>query len=65
VDSEARPNGIRPDRCLIPDLRGVALGQLAIQVAAGENEVTGVVSRIVESRESPSGVAVMMFNNSI
>jgi hypothetical protein len=65
VNSEARPDGTRSDRCLIPDLRGVALGQLASRAAAGEKEVTGVVSRIAESRESPSGVAVLMFNNSI
>jgi FXSXX-COOH protein len=65
VNSEARPDGTRSGGCLIPDLRGVALDQLASRAAAGEREVTGVVSRIAESRESPSGVAVMMFNNSI
>jgi FXSXX-COOH protein len=65
VDSETRPDGSRSDHCLIPDLRGVVLDQLASRAAAGEKEVTGVVSRIVESRGSPSGVAVMMFNNSI
>jgi FXSXX-COOH protein len=65
VDSQARPNGTRSDPCLIPDLRRVTLGQLASLAAAGEKEVTGVVSRILDSRESPSGVPAMMFNNSI
>ena len=50
---------------LIPDLRGVSLGQLARRAAAGEKDVTGVVSRIVDSRESPSAVSAMMFNSAI
>jgi hypothetical protein len=65
VDSEARPDGTRSDHCLIPDLRKVALSQLASQAAAGEKDVTGVVSRIVASRECPSSVPAMMFNNTI
>ncbi len=65
MNLEGRPNGTKSDRSLIPDLRGVSLGQLANRAAAGEKEVTGVVSRIAESRESPSGIAVLMFNNSI
>lgn len=65
MDSEARPRGTSSDRCLIPDLRGFTLGHLANQAAAGENEVTDVVSRIVVSRESPSGVLAMMFTSAI
>lgn len=53
------------DRCLIPDLRGRNLEQLARQAAEGEKSVTGVVSRIVDSRESPAGVPAMMFNSTI
>ena len=65
VDLDTRPDGARPDRCLIPDLRGTGLGQLAMQAAAGEKEVSDVVSRIVESRESPSGTPAMMFQSAI
>lgn len=65
MDSAARPNGTRSDQCLIPDLRGVTLEQLARRAADGEKDVAGVVSRIVESRESPSGVSAMMFNSAI
>jgi hypothetical protein len=65
VDSEAQHIGSGSDRCLIPDLRGITLAQLARQAATGEKDVTGVVSRIVDSRESPSGVPAMMFNSTI
>lgn len=65
MDSEARHTGSRPGRCLIPDLRGIGLAQLARQAADGEKDVTGVVSRIVASRESPSGIPAMMFNSTI
>lgn len=65
MDSEAQHIGSGSDRCLIPDLRGIALAQLARRAAAGEKDVTGVVSRIVDSRESPSGVPAMMFNSTI
>jgi hypothetical protein len=65
VDSEARPVSTPPNQCSIPDLRGVSLKQLAKQAADGEKDVTSVVSRIVESRESPSGVSAMMFNSTI
>ncbi len=65
MDSEARHIGIRSDRCLIPDLRGITLAQLARQAADGEKDVTGVVSRIVDSRESSSGVPAMMFHSTI
>lgn len=65
MDSEARPTSTRTDRGVIPDLRGIALGQLARRAADGEKEVTGVVSRILGSRESPSGVSAMMFNSTI
>jgi hypothetical protein len=65
VDSEARPIDTRSDRCLIPDLRGIELGQLASRVAGGEKDVTGVVTRIVDNWEHPSGVPAMMFNSTI
>lgn len=65
MDSEARPIGERPDRSLIPDLRSFTLSQLAGQAADGEKAVTGVVSRIVNSRENPSGVSAMMFQSAI
>jgi hypothetical protein len=65
VDSEARHTGKRSDRCLIPDLRGITLAQLARQAAEGEKDVTGVVSRIMDSRENSSGVPAMMFNSTI
>lgn len=65
MDSEDRLNSARSDQCLIPDLRGVSLERLARQAADGEKDVTGVVSRIKEMRESPSGVPAMMFNASI
>jgi hypothetical protein len=65
VDSEARPIDTRSDRCLIPDLRGIALGQLASRAADGEKDVTGVVSRMVGNWENPGDVRAMMFNSTI
>ena len=65
MDSAAQPSSTRSDRSLIPDLRGIALGQLARRAAAGEKDVTGVVSRIVDRGESSSGVPAMMFNSTI
>jgi hypothetical protein len=65
VDSQAGPIGSGADRSCIADLRGVTLGQLARRAADGEKDVTGVVSRIVNSRENPSGVPAMMFNSTI
>lgn len=65
MDSEAQHIGSGSVRCLIPDLRGIALAELARQAATGEKDVTGVVSRIVDSRESSSGVPAMMFNSTI
>jgi len=65
VDSQARPNGSGSDRSYIADLRGFTLGQLARRAADGEKDVTGVVSRIVASRENPAGVPAMMFNSTI
>ena len=50
---------------MIPDLRGIKLAQLAGQAAVGEKDVTDVVSRIVDSGESPAGVPAMMFNSTI
>lgn len=65
MDSVAQPGSTRSDQFVIPDLRGVALGQLARRAADGERDVTGVVSRIVDGRENPSGVSAMMFNSTI
>ena len=50
---------------LIPDLRAVPLAQLATQAADGTGVVTGVVSRIVQDPEGPSGIPAMMFNSAI
>ena len=65
MDSDARRNSTSSDRCLIPDLRRFTLEHLASRAAAGEKEVTDVVSRMVVSRESPSGVPAMMFTSAI
>ena len=65
MDSETRPFDARSDRCLIPDLRGVALEQLVSRVTSGEKDVTSVVSRIVGSWDNPCGVPAMMFNSTI
>jgi hypothetical protein len=65
VASETRPTSRRSAQSLIPDLRGITLGQLAMQAAGGERDVTGVVSRIVGSLEKPSDVPAMMFNSAI
>ena len=65
MDSMAPPNSSGSDRCLIPGLRGIALGQLARRAADGEKDVTGVVSRLLDSRENPSGVPAMMFNSTM
>lgn len=63
--SEAEASSSGSDRSLIPDLQGVSLTQLARLAADGEKDVTSVVSRIVNSRESPPGVPAMMFNSTI
>lgn len=63
MDAAAQSSSTVEDQSRIPDLRGIPLGQLARRAAAGEQEVTGVVSRIVDSRESPSAVSAMMFNS--
>jgi hypothetical protein len=65
VESEAQPIGSGSDRCLVPDLRSITLAQLARQVADGEKDVTGVVSRIIDSRKNTSSVPAMMFNSAI
>ena len=65
MDSAAQPTQNGPNRQLIPDLRGIALSQLARRAADGEEDVTSVISRIMDSRESPAGVPAMMFNSTI
>ena len=65
MGSEARPNGASSDQCVIPNLQDVTLEELAQRAADGDREVTAVVSRIRESKESPSGVPAMMFNSAI
>jgi len=65
MDSETRHIGTRSDECLIPDLRGIPLAQLARRAAVDERAVTDVVSRIVAGLERPSGVTAMMFNSTI
>lgn len=63
--SETRPTSRRSAQSVIPDLRGITLGQLAMQAADGGKDVTGVVSRIVGSLEKPSDVPAMNFNSAI
>lgn len=65
MDSAAQPIGDGSDRCLVPDLRGIALDQLARRAADGEKSVTDVITRLVDGRGSSSGVSAMMFNSSI
>ena len=65
MDSAAQSSSTVEGQSLIPDLRGISLGQLARRAVAGEKDVTGVVSRMVDSRESPSAVSAMMFNSTI
>jgi hypothetical protein len=65
VDSEARPIGGTPERNRIPDLRGRGLGELARRAAAGEKDVTEVLSRTVGSRKGISVVPAMKFNSSL
>jgi hypothetical protein len=65
VDSVAQPSDVKSDQSLIPDLRGIGLAQLAGRAAAGEKDVTGVVSRILDGQESSSRVQAMTFNSSI
>jgi hypothetical protein len=48
---------------MIPDLRGIALAQLARRAADGERDVTGVVARIMDSEESSSSVPALMFQS--
>jgi hypothetical protein len=50
---------------LIPDLRDITLSDLARKAGASEQDVTGLVQRILNGQESPSGVKAMMFNSSI
>lgn len=65
MDPEGRHSGSGEDQCLIPDLRGIALARLAKRVADGEEDVTSVVSRILDGQESSSSVPATMFNSSI
>jgi hypothetical protein len=65
VDSAAQSSATGAGQSLIPDLRGISLEQLAVRAAAGEKDVTGVVSRIVDSRLSPAAISAMKFNSTI
>jgi hypothetical protein len=65
VDSKAWPSRSGSDPCLIPDLTGIPLEQLAGRAAAGEIDVAKVVSRILDGRKSPSAISAMMFNSAI
>jgi hypothetical protein len=60
VASEAQPIDGYSAQSVIPGLRGITLGQLAMRAAAGEKDVTGVVSRIARSLEKSPGVPAMM-----
>ena len=65
MDSAGQPGRTRSDRSLIPDLRDITLSDLARKAGASEQDVTGLVQRILNGQESPSGVKAMMFNSSI
>jgi hypothetical protein len=65
MDSAIQAVRSASDGCLIPDLRGMTLEQLAGQAAEGEESVTGVIARIMDSRENPAAVPAMMFNSAI
>ena len=65
MDSEGRSVSDGSDLCLIPDLRGISLAQLASQAAGGGAAVADVVSRIVHDQERPSAVPAMMFQSAI
>ena len=65
MDSEARPIGGTPEQNRIRDLRGRGLGELARRAAAGEKDVTEVLSRTVGSRKGISAVSAMRFNSTI
>lgn len=65
VDSVARPAGNVTDRCFIPDLRGIPLGQLASLAANGEKSVTSLVSHIVDDEQGVLHIPAMMFNSAI
>jgi len=65
VHSGARPNVSTSEASRIPDLRGDRLGQLARRAAAGEETVTGVVSRAVDRRKRIPAVPAMMFSSTI
>ena len=63
--SETRSIDEQSVQSMIPDLRGITLRQLAMQVADGEKAVTDVVKRIRGSLEYPSGVPAMTFQSAI
>ena len=65
MDSGAWPITCTTELSRIPDLRDIGLGQLASRAAAGENTVTGVVSRTVDGQKGISVVPAMMFNSTI
>lgn len=65
MDSVARPNHLPSDQCVIPDLRGIPLAQLAMLADDSGKDVTVVVSRILGSRLKRSSVSAMMFNSTI
>ena len=65
MHSEPRDANGKSDRSSIPDLRKTPLALLAQQAAAGEKDVTAVVSRIVGVRENAGSVSATMFNSTI
>jgi hypothetical protein len=64
VTSETQPIDGHSAQSVIPDLQGITLGQLAMQAANGEKDVTDVVQRIRGSLKS-SGVPTMTFQSTI
>jgi hypothetical protein len=65
VASETRSSDGQSVQSMIPDLRGITLGQLAMQVADGEKDVTDVVQRIRGTLENSSSVPAMSFQSGI
>ncbi len=65
MDSDGQATGGGVDLCLVPDLRGIPLAQLAERADDGQGAVAGVLTRVVYLPESPSSIKSMMFNSAL
>jgi hypothetical protein len=65
MDSDGHATGSEADLCLVPDLRGIPLAQLAEQADDDQGAVAGVLKRVVYLPESPSSIKIMMFNSAL